>query len=293
MPESGFPRKATSRSATTRHLKLASGLAVAALVAGTGAAWAGADLHGAASSVLAAASRNGTGTLGVGTRAEGRPMEVFGPDDFPDEPVTVAKGGTLVVHLAEAAGSTGHSWSMSLTGSSLELTDDDVTEAGENRPGAPGEHTFTFRAKRSGSTTLTFDLARPWEGTPATTLTLTVNVDKASPRPTPLAPVVDVHGPDGLPGRPVEVDAGNILAVHLTEQAGSTGYSWSPAKVPGNLTLVGDTYVAGPSVPGAPGYHIFTFRVKGPGEGTLSFGLARPWEPAPVDRASVTIAVKR
>ncbi|HET9655775.1 MAG TPA: protease inhibitor I42 family protein [Kineosporiaceae bacterium] len=103
---------------------------------------------------------------------------------------------------------------------------------------------------------------------------------------------VEVSGPGKLPAGPVQARVGDRVVVHLTEQAGSTGYSWSATTVPAGLTPAGDTVVPGPAVPGAPGEHTFTFQVTQAGTGTLKFTLARPWAPTPpADEIVVTLQI--
>lgn len=104
---------------------------------------------------------------------------------------------------------------------------------------------------------------------------------------------VDIFGPRGLPATPVTVATGGELVVHLQEQAGSTGYSWSPTDVPDNVTLKGESSGTGPTAPGSVGEHIFTFRVNRDGQGTLSFNLARPWEKKPANTISITVIARR
>lgn len=104
---------------------------------------------------------------------------------------------------------------------------------------------------------------------------------------------VDIFGPKGLPADPVTVATGGELVVHLQEQAGSTEYSWSPTDVPDSLALTGESSVTGPTMPGSVGEHIFTFRVNGDGQGTLSFSLVRPREKKPANKISITVNARR
>ena len=109
---------------------------------------------------------------------------------------------------------------------------------------------------------------------------------------------IDVFGPSKAPNKPVLVSVGDELVVHLTEQAGSTGYSWFSAGMPEILTATGDQVI--PSVtppgesprPGAPGEHVFTFTVVGSGAGKVTFTLRRPWEPAPTQTITFRVTVR-
>lgn len=281
MSESGFRGGTNGRPATARRLTLASGLAVTAVLAGTSMTWASVAAPDAASSARHAAGA-GTGAAASGPSAtslshtkKGRLVELFGPDDLPGSPVRLVAGDTLRVHLEEQSGSTGLAWSVSSVGKGLEPAGGSVTPIGEPGPGAPDNHTFAFRAVRCGTMTLTFDLVRG-DDAPARTVSLTVVVGKGGASPVPLAPTVDVRGPEGLPKRPVEVDAGNTLAVHLTERSSSTGLSWSAVDVPHHLLFLGDEVVPGGNRPGAAGEHVFRYRVLEARPGSLSFALSRP-----------------
>jgi predicted secreted protein len=109
---------------------------------------------------------------------------------------------------------------------------------------------------------------------------------------------IDVFGPSKAPNKPVLVSVGDELVVHLTEQAGSTGYSWFSAGVPEILTATGDQVIPSVTPPGesspvgAPGEHVFTFTVVGSGAGKVTFTLRRPWEPAATQTITFRITVR-
>jgi predicted secreted protein len=111
--------------------------------------------------------------------------------------------------------------------------------------------------------------------------------------PAPSGRTVEVHGPDGLPATPIPVRVGDILVVHLREQAGSTGYSWSAGLPGAGLVPIGEQ--AGPpetSALGAPTEHSFSFRVTREGDAALEFSLRRPWEEAPAQEITVSVAAQ-
>ena len=81
--------------------------------------------------------------------------------------VVVADGGTLTVSLGSNP-TTGFSWDeaaqiadpmvLQQTGSEL------LPAEGQGLVGAPGTHVWTFKALQKGSTTVSMDYSRPWEG---------------------------------------------------------------------------------------------------------------------------------
>lgn len=161
------------RSTTKRRAVLASGLAVAVLAVGAGTTWA-ATTHGTDSGSIA--TRTGTAAAVIdAARHPARQIDVRGPEGLPKKPVALRVGDRIVVHLREQAGSTGYSWMARSVPKSLRAAGDKV-HPGAGIPGAVEEHTFTFRATRAGSGTLTFSLRRPWESAPAATATLSVTV---------------------------------------------------------------------------------------------------------------------
>ena len=87
------------------------------------------------------------------------------------------------------------------------------------------------------------------------------------------------------------VDRGDVVEVELGENP-TTGYRWTVASLPaGFIELERSDYEpAGTAAPGAAGRRIFTFRVRGPGQGVVDLALARSWEPQnPIDRLSIGI----
>jgi len=141
--------------------------------------------------------------------------------------------------------------------------------------------------------------------TPATSTgpgTRTTPTPAPTPTPTP-APTdggaqsarrVEISNPERLGGKPVLVRVGDEVVVHLSEQAGSTGYAWSVVTVPEILASAGDKVTGPPENPsrplvGAPGTHSFAFRAVASGTGRLSVALRRPWEPTPVKTVVLTL----
>lgn len=95
----------------------------------------------------------------------------------------------------------------------------------------------------------------------------------------------------------VKLKLGQTLEVRLPGQAG-TGYSWRLAavSVPGVLNLNQDQPVRESSAgaaPGSPGSEWMTFQPLAPGETTLDFVYARPWEnQPPAKRFELKVEVK-
>ncbi len=112
------------------------------------------------------------------------------------------------------------------------------------------------------------------------------------------APPVEVFRPERLRGTAVAVRLGEEIIIHLDEQAGSTGHSWSAVIIPHTLAPVGDEVSSPPARPGVlsgvgmSGEHRFTFRGVRPGTARLGFALRRPWEPVPLRTLTITVTVR-
>jgi predicted secreted protein len=79
-----------------------------------------------------------------------------------DRDVTVSEGSTFTVVLDGRAG-TGHAWSVDgVDSATVALVGRSVERTG-TAPGADERQVFVFLAKRSGTVTLNFSYARPWE----------------------------------------------------------------------------------------------------------------------------------
>jgi len=81
--------------------------------------------------------------------------------------VVVAEGGTLTVTLGSNP-TTGFSW-----GEAAQIADPMVLQQtgseslpgeGQGMVGAPGAQVWTFKAVKNGTTTVSLDYSRPWEG---------------------------------------------------------------------------------------------------------------------------------
>lgn len=79
--------------------------------------------------------------------------------------------------------------------------------------------------------------------------------------------------------------------MHLTEQAGSTGMSWSTANAVG-MGPIRDTVVPGRGAPGAAGEHVFTLRVDSAGPGVVRFLLNRPGGSGVADTVQVRVRAR-
>ncbi|MCY6371356.1 protease inhibitor I42 family protein [Clostridium ganghwense] len=109
-------------------------------------------------------------------------VEIIGIDDrervsayVGDFPVTVMnentkkekymkKDQTIAVKLTENA-STGYTWNYTIENPDIiEFTADGVEEINKDLVGSPSNHYWGFKAKKEGSTTITFNLYREWEG---------------------------------------------------------------------------------------------------------------------------------
>ena len=98
-----------------------------------------------------------------------------------DRDLTVSEGSTFRVVLSGRSG-TGFSWTVDgVEAGTVELLPpepllDTSLERSANVPGAGEQQTFVFVARRSGTVTLRFTYARPWESTPGPSRTYRVQV---------------------------------------------------------------------------------------------------------------------
>ena len=95
------------------------------------------------------------------------------------QPQTVKAGEELFIALPSNA-STGYSWSAAVNDTKLVSYEGNVFQRRSAAiPGAAGEQLFIFHANRSGTTTIAFNYARPFEtnAAPAKTLTFTITVE--------------------------------------------------------------------------------------------------------------------
>ncbi len=85
--------------------------------------------------------------------------------------IRLEPGEPRVVEFEENP-STGYSWRIddeASRGLDVVAIEDNGHMRGASRPGAPGLHRWTLRARRSGRATLKFDYRRPWEPAPIET----------------------------------------------------------------------------------------------------------------------------
>ncbi len=93
-------------------------------------------------------------------------------------PVKVSAGDEFFIALASNP-STGYSWTQSIADGKILAYEGNVYQPPSTAAlGAAGQQIFIYHANRSGSSTVTFHYARPFEtsGTPAKTLTFTIVV---------------------------------------------------------------------------------------------------------------------
>jgi len=82
------------------------------------------------------------------------------------EEVEIAVGGSLVVHL-ESNPTTGFKWELSEITDQMVLKQDGEPEfvpPDEAIPGAGGREIWTFKALSKGTSTISMEYSRPWEG---------------------------------------------------------------------------------------------------------------------------------
>ncbi len=194
--------------------------------------------------------------------------------------LSLERGEHLVVTLPDYSDG-GYVWSLSASNSNpLTQLGQLVYQApaGANIVGGIGKDTWSFQAESSGSTTLTFTCARPWEASSPLTV-IQLNVSVASQTAGALQAELQVSETDK--GKALYVRKGDLVVVTLPANP-STGFSWSVAlSKAGFLTQSGDPiFKATPStsntpIVGAGGTDTWTFQASQPGVVGLTFGYAR------------------
>jgi inhibitor of cysteine peptidase len=97
---------------------------------------------------------------------------------FVTRDVTLAVGDTLELTLG-SNGSTGYLWSSDAQIADpavIRQTSHGIVPSTSELPGAPGTEIWTFKALKSGATTIAMDYSRPWEGGEKGTWTFKANV---------------------------------------------------------------------------------------------------------------------
>ncbi|MBP7052695.1 MAG: protease inhibitor I42 family protein [Phycisphaerae bacterium] len=201
----------------------------------------------------------------VGTPIEEHVVLVTAQTPTDTEKIDVIVGEEFTVALASNP-STGYNWSLAASLPSW-LVQVDKTYVADNPGmiGGGGTEYWTFRATGAGSTTLTFQYERPWEGTP-----IQIHICRVA-----ASPLTNAQN--------IFVAAGEDFTVALASNP-STGYSWALAQsLPSWLVQVDKTHVTtNPGVTGGGGTEYWKFRADTAGSTTLTFQYKRPWEGTPV-----------
>lgn len=182
---------------------------MAAVLALAGTTWANAahqDASSGSAPVAGAAASDGqqvdAPAVGHAWAAEGRRTHIFGPDSLPTTPIGIRKGGELLVHLDEQAGSTGLSWSPTHLPTNLTELYDEVVDGG-GALGSPTDHVFRYRVSIAHNGSLSFALRKAGQAQDEKTVTFKIGTESS-----PTHQVIDVHGPDGLPAEGVKARIG-------------------------------------------------------------------------------------
>lgn len=203
--------------------------------------------------------------LGDGSVAQSHVCRVTVEAPPDTEEISVAVGEEFTVALDYCV-ACGYEWDLAGSLPSwLLVVDKTSVGPGGGVVGGSGTEYWTFRATAAGTATLTFEYARPWEGTPAETHICQVTA------------------------KAMAYDEERFLAVGeeftvALASSPSAGYGWSLAQsLPAWLEQVGETYVAtNPGVIGGSGTEYWTFRATAAGNATLTFEYMRPWEGTPI-----------
>ena len=85
--------------------------------------------------------------------------------------------------------------------------------------------------------------------------------------------------PMGASAEEWRMNVGETRVLALNSNS-STGYGWTVISPPGDLLVVRDRGYRPrkPVMPGSPGTHLWRFTAQKPGEASVFFRYARPWE---------------
>ncbi|MDE9367230.1 protease inhibitor I42 family protein [Luteipulveratus sp. YIM 133132] len=94
-------------------------------------------------------------------------------------------------------------------------------------------------------------------------------------------------------GQRIPLAAGDSLEVRLRHPSG-TGYRWTVTDLPPGVVVGGDDAQVEAGTSSAPGQartSVVELVASSPGESVVRLALERPWEDAPLETVSLTLAV--
>lgn len=246
--------------------------------------------------LLLAPGARGAGTYTVAMEDNGKTL-------------TVEQGSALEVKLSRPS-SPGFAWDVLQNDATVLALEKRETVKDPNPFNAKSIDIFTFRATRSGTTTLKMYLHRGGETgeLPGGNFAVTVNVSSpastsSATYPTsPTAPTTPAYPAtptmtltEANNGGAFILNSGSRLDVRLDYNAG-TGFTWEIAENSGGvLAPSGSSDETVGSIPGANRVRVFSFYAKAAGTSLLKIHYLRPWEKMqpPARVFSVTITVNQ
>jgi inhibitor of cysteine peptidase len=195
--------------------------------------------------------------------------------------VQAAVGDTFMVTLCSNP-TTGFSW-----GENARISDPGVVQQTGHQyqapttelTGAPGNEIWTFKALKTGQTTVSMEYSRPWEGGEKGVWNFKLTA--AVGQPLAVSITCDEFVPEGNYVGEAQVAAGSTLTVSLCSNA-TTGFSWSQTAqiaAPTILQQTGHEYQAPTTeLAGAPGNEIWIFKALKRGQTALSMEYGQPWQ---------------
>ncbi len=174
---------------------------------------------------------------------------------------------------------TGYTWSDTVSDETiLNVQDNGYVADPGGYAGIGGTHSWTIFGTDPGDASVTFVLARQWEGgETAATIVYNFFVNESL--------MITVTSVEGIPERFMPDKGVVILTANPT-----TGYEWSyKASAEGILTLEKDDYIPdNTELAGSGGIGVWIFRGAAEGEVTLTYEYARSWEKGEKPEATVT-----
>lgn len=192
--------------------------------------------------------------------------------------VTLTENDTTIRFEFTTNPSTGYGWDVTADKKSL-LTETYNNISTTELPGAPGVHTFDFKAASPGTVALNFKYQRSFENnTTIEDLTYIIQVYQNN-----TVELISIFSPEGnlLPLFKNTTLEKNDTVIRITlGENPTTGYSWNLSMTPSDvLNKTEDHFNTSNSENvGAPGYHTWTFESLKAGNVTVTFDHNRNFE---------------
>ncbi len=191
--------------------------------------------------------------------------------------VTLAENDTVIKFEFTTNPSTGYGWDMTANKTGV-LNETVNNVATPDMPGAPGIHTFSYKAQAPGTVALNFKYERSFENnTTVEDLTYVVQVYQNN-----TVEILSVSTPTGnlLPiAKNVTLEKNNTAVKMMFTENPTTGYSWNISMTPSDILNMTTDHLDTPvNNTGASGVHTWEFASLKAGNVSLVFDHNRSFE---------------